>query len=383
MSEQDRFAGSRPEVRAATGKSRRTAGLALGAAALALGIGAAAAGLGYARHEVPRQPAFAQSQFTAQPATYARPADMRTAAAQVAPGLVDVNTELGMQGARGAGTGIVLSADGAVLTNNHVVAGATDISVTDIGNGQTYRATVVGYDRADDIAVLKLANASGLTTAPLGDSDKVAVGDAVAGVGNAGGVGGPPSMAAGRVTALNRVITASDESSGSSENLNGLIQVAANIQPGDSGGPLVSADGKVVGMDTAASAGYRFSQVSTGGGQGFAIPINRALAVARDIKAGNASESIHIGSTAFLGVTVSDAQGALVRGVVRDGPADRAGIAPGSLITAVNGHPVDSATTLTHLLDATHPGDTAAITWLDLQSQTRSGSATLATGPVG
>lgn len=172
-------------------------------------------------------------------------------AAEVSPGLVDVNTVLGYQGARAAGTGIVLSSDGEILTNHHVVEGATEISVTDLGNGKTYAASVVGYDATHDIAVLKLKDASGLETAKIGDSSKVALGDQVVGIGNAGGVGGTPSFAPGKVTALNQAITATDESGADPEQLTGLIQTDANIQAGDSGGPLANASGEVVGVDTA------------------------------------------------------------------------------------------------------------------------------------
>ena len=157
---------------------------------------------------------------------------------------------------------MVLSSDGKVLTNNHVISGATSISVTDIGNGKTYSAKVVGYDRTHDVAVLQLQNASGLQTTPLGDSSKVSVGDSVVGVGNAGGVGGTPSAAAGTVTALNQTITASDDGNGTSEQLSGLIQVNADIQPGDSGGSLVNSQGQVVGIDTAGSTATSYG--STG-----------------------------------------------------------------------------------------------------------------------
>ena len=182
-------------------------------------------------------------------------------AAKVSPGLVDVNTVLGYQGARAAGTGIVLTSDGEVLTNHHVIEGATSITVTDIGNGKTYNASVVGYDGTHDIAVLKLKDASGLQTAKTGNSDKVKLGDQVVGIGNAGGVGGTPSFAAGQVTGLNQAITATDESGQDPEHLTGLIQTDANIQAGDSGGPLANASGEVIGVDTAGSS-------SNNGGQG-------------------------------------------------------------------------------------------------------------------
>lgn len=190
--------------------------------------------------------------------------DAATVAAKVSPGLVDVNTVLGYQNARAAGTGIVLSSDGEVLTNHHVVEGATSITVTDIGNGKTYTASVVGYDVQHDIAVLKLKDASGLQTAKTGNSDQVKLGDQVAGVGNAGGTGGTPSYAAGKVTGLNQAITATDQGGQNPENLTNLIETDANIQAGDSGGPLVDANGNVVGVDVAGGSGNNGGQGSPG-----------------------------------------------------------------------------------------------------------------------
>ncbi|ATL72291.1 serine protease [Nocardia terpenica] len=325
---------------------------------------------------------FAQRGNLAQPvASQSMPADLTAAAKKVVPGIALINTQQQLQGLEGAGTGIVLTSSGDVLTNNHVVEGATKIAVTDVGNGKTYSASVLGYDRRDDLAVIHLNGASGLTTAPLGDSGKVAVGDAIVGVGNAGGTG-TPTAAAGRVTALNRSISASDSASGSSEQLTGLIQVAANIQPGDSGGPLVNDAGQVVGMDTAASQGFRFG---TGGGQGFAIPIGTAQTIAKQIQSGTASDRVHIGPSAFLGVTVSDTNGsgAQVRDVVGGGPAEQLGLAPGDTILGVDNSSVDSATTLTNTMDQHHPGDTVTVTWADQSGQSQSDQVRLAQGPVG
>lgn len=324
-------------------------------------------------------------------------------AGKVDPGLVDINTTLGYQNAEAAGTGMVLTPNGEVLTNNHVVEGATGISVTDIGNGKTYKATVVGYDRTEDVAVLQLANAAGLSTISTADSAKVAVGDAVVGIGNAGGTGGDPSVAPGTVTALNQSITASDESTGSSEQLQGLIQVNANIQSGDSGGALATSDGQVVGMNTAASTGYQFGgrggrgggfggdggnggngRQSQAGGTGFAIPINQALGIARQIEAKTASANVHIGSSAFLGVSVSDSpQGAIVQQLVPGAPAAQAGLQPGDTLTGVNDRTIDSATTLTTVMDGFHPGDKVTLSWTDPTGQQQSASVTLVAGPVG
>jgi hypothetical protein len=137
-------------------------------------------------------------------------------ASRVAPVLVDINLTLGYQSGEGAATGIVLTPSGLVLTNNHVIDGATAIRATDIGNGRTYSATVVGYDRSRDIALIQLNGASGLATAQLGDSAKVTVGQKVIAIGNAGGVGGTPSEARGAVVALRQQITASDALDGTS-----------------------------------------------------------------------------------------------------------------------------------------------------------------------
>jgi S1-C subfamily serine protease len=161
--------------------------------------------------------------------------DLSALAAGVDPAVVDIDTQLGDSSARGAGTGIVISPSGEVLTNNHVIDGATSITATDVGNGQTYPAAVVGYDRSHDLAVLQLQGASGLQTASIGDSSVVAVGDEIAAIGNAGGRGGTPSVAAGTVSALDQAVAVSDEVTGSSQQLAGLIQVAADVQPGDSG----------------------------------------------------------------------------------------------------------------------------------------------------
>ncbi len=302
--------------------------------------------------------------FSGQPSEAKTVLDVDAVSAKVNPAIVNINTELGLQGAAAAGTGIVLTADGEVLTNNHVVAGATSIKVTSIGTGDTYKAQVVGYDRTEDVAVLQLQGASGLPTASIGDSSATQVGEQILGLGNAGGRGGDPVPAPGTVTALDQSITASDESSGSSEQLTGLIQVRANIESGDSGGPLVNANAQVIGVNTAASTGYQLNGRRSGGtGQGFAIPINQAVDIAHKIVAGQATDKIHIGKTAFIGVSVTDGQGgARVREVVQRGPAQKAGLAAGDVITAIEGKPVDSATTLTNVMDTHHPGDQLTLT---------------------
>ena len=170
--------------------------------------------------------------------------------AKVKPGLVIINTTLQYQSEVAAGTGMVINADGLVLTNNHVIDGSTKITATVVSTGKTYPATIVGYDETGDVALIQLQNASGLTTVPIGNYSAVKVGDAVVALGNAEGQD-TITATAGQVTGLNQAITASDEGgSTASETLYGMIQTNADIVPGDSGGPLASSGG-VIGMDTA------------------------------------------------------------------------------------------------------------------------------------
>jgi S1-C subfamily serine protease len=321
-------------------------------------------------------------------------------AAKVDPELVDINTTLGYQDIQAAGTGMVLTSNGEILTNNHVITGATTITATDIGNGKTYTATVVGYDRTGDMAVLQLKDASGLATVSLGDSSKATVGTAVTGIGNAGGTGLTPTAAAGSVTGTNQSVTASDEVTGSAEQLSGMIQTNADIQPGDSGGPLVNSSGAVIGMDTAGSessgslGGSQSGGSSSGGAQqqagtqGFAIPIDTALPIVHQIEAGTASSTVHVGATAFIGIEVSTAAGsssstgAQVSGVIPNSPAAQTGLAQGDEITSVGGQTVASANALTSLMASQTPGSKVSIDWTDAAGATHSATITLASGPA-
>ena len=324
-----------------------------------------------------------------------RPAVLTTAqiAAQTDPGLVDVVSTLGLQQAESAGTGLVLTPSGEVLTNNHVIKGATSIKVRDIGNGRTYPAKVVGYDQSRDIAVLQLQGASGLQTAALGDSSTAKVGDKVVALGNALGKGGTPAVAVGHIAGLNASIVASDEGAGTSERLTGLIHHNAPIQPGDSGGPLVSNTGKVIGIDTAASASTGFQFQTNTRTQAFAIPINGAVALAQQIEAGQASDTVHIGPTGLLGVGVMSAgqaassgisagSGAVVEQALPNTPAAGAGITSGDVIVAAGGRTVTSPAGLQAALERFHPGNSVNITWQDQSGQTHSATVVLANGPA-
>ena len=288
-------------------------------------------------------------------------------------GIVTIDTVLQYQNAAAAGTGMVLTSNGEILTNNHVVDGATSIKVTVVSTGKSYTATVVGTDPTDDVAVLQLSHASGLQTAKL-SSSAAKVGESVTGVGNAGGTG-TLTAASGTVVALDRTITASDESGGNAEQLNGLIQTDAPIQSGDSGGPLYGSSGSIVGMDTAASSG--------GQAEGYAIPIATAEKIAAQIESGVDNATIHQGLPAFLGVSVQDgSNGAAVAGVLSGGPAENAGIAAGDVITAVGGTTVTSADGVSTALQKYNPGDHVTVTWVDASGATHSATVTLATGPA-
>jgi S1-C subfamily serine protease len=317
-----------------------------------------------------------------------------SAARKIDPGLVDINTETGDGAA--AGTGMVVSSNGEVITNNHVIKGATVVSATDLGNGHTYTARVVGYDRSHDVAVLMLDDASGLQTVPLGDSSSVKVGTSVVTLGNAGGVGGTPSVASGSIVGLGRSITATDPSTpGDSERLTGLIKINGQIEPGDSGGPLTSG-GKVVGMDTAASTGFNFQSATSGAG--FAIPINQVVAIAKEIVAGEASSSVHIGATAIIGVYVAansagnltyaqcpaseaNESGVLIADpAITGSPAANAGLGRCDLITSVGGTSVSSPAALLNVMETYHPGDTVAVGWRDSSGASHTVMVHLGTG---
>jgi S1-C subfamily serine protease len=292
-------------------------------------------------------------------------------------GVVDINTVLGYQNGEAAGTGMVLTANGEILTNNHVVQGATKITVIVVSTGASYTATVVGTDPGDDVAVLQLSGASRLQVADFSTAS-AAVGEAVTAVGNAGGTGGTPSAVTGSVTALDQSITATDETGSNPEQLTGLIETDADVQAGDSGGPLYdTASGTIIGMDTAASTG--------GNVLGYAIPISSALSVADQITGGVDSATIHQGYPAFLGVSVNPrgaTTGAAIAGVLSGGPAEQTGLAAGDVITALGGTTIGSADDLTGALDGHNPGDTVSLTWTDSAGTSHTAQITLASGPA-
>jgi len=340
---------------------------------------------------------------------------------KVKPGLVLISTALQYESEAAAGTGMVINAGGLVLTNNHVIEDSTKITATVISTGKTYQASVVGYDQTGDVALIQLQNASGLTTVPIGNSSSVKAANPVVAMGNAEGQG-RITVTAGHITALNTTITASDEAgSTSTETLHGMIQTNADIVPGDSGGPLASSAG-VIGMDTAGND----SSGQQGPAAGFAIPINTALSVARQIAADHASSVITIGYPPFIGVFIasgssSDPQtqaqqqgqqnggfggsgstpgcynsnadvtvpsdiapvssGTLIDGTICGSAAAGAGLTGGAVITAVNGQAVGSPDDFASIMKRFHPGDTISVTWVSPSGQRTTSSLHLTAGP--
>ena len=308
--------------------------------------------------------------------------DPSTIATNADPAIVDVTATLGFQNGEAAGTGMVLTSNGEILTNNHVIADASSLSVKISNRSQTYPATLVGTDPTDDVAVIQAQGVSGLSTVPLGNSSSLSVGDGVVAIGNAYNRPGPPTVTQGNVTALGRSITVRSDF-GSAEALSDLIEHNAQLEPGNSGGPLFDAAGKVVGMNTAAATG---AIPTSGTNDGFAIPIADALTIVHQIETGKSGGNVTVGAPGFLGVEVrdsgggrfNDGSGPTVVGVQPSSPASNAGLVAGDQITAVDGTSVSTSDQLTQLIQSKHPGDTVRITWVDRSGQEQSASVRLA-----
>jgi S1-C subfamily serine protease len=415
---------------------------------LAVAVAAAGAAIGVT---VRVHPAAASSAETSRPgaaavSSAAAPPAGGTAAAlseqqivnKVEPGVVVIDTTQQYSSEAAAGTGMVINPSGLVLTNNHVIEGATSITATVVATGKTYQASVAGYDKTADIALIRLQGASGLKTVPVGNSAAVKTGEQVVALGNAAGQGAIVP-AAGQVTALDQTITATDRGTASSETLNGMIQISAGIVPGDSGGPVASSAGQVIGMDTAGD-GVSLTQSQPAG---FAIPVNTALSIARQIAAGHASSAITVGYPPFLGIFTGSgasynpqvqaqqqeqqngfggaggfvriggfmavggfggsgtipacytssiglrvpliiapvSSGTLIDGTICGSPAASAGMTGGSVITAVNAQSVGSPAQLQGILARFRPGDTISVTWVSPAGNHTTSRLQLTAGP--
>ena len=359
-------------------------------------IGGLGIGWSLARsHAVPTTTTATQGPIATVPQTGAGSAgssSLAALAAKVDPVVVDVNTVIQTANGSGsaAGTGIILTSTGEVLTNNHVVSGSTSVTVTIAGRSGTYAAQVVGVDPTKDVALIQVEGVSGLPTATLADSSTLLVGEAIVAFGNALGQGGAPSVTEGSVVALDQSLTASDGTG--SEQLTGMVQIDASIAPGDSGGPIVNSGGQVVGMITAgASQGRRQTSTTVG----FAISSNAALSVVNQVRAGDTSSGVIIGQPAYIGVQVrnldpttvaqlglSATSGALVVGTVPGSPAELAGLSRYAVITAINGSPIASADALGPAIHAFKPGQKIQVSWMDQSGGTRSATLTLVSGPA-
>jgi S1-C subfamily serine protease len=327
--------------------------------------------------------------------------DVAAVAAATDPAVVDVDTVVDALegGGTGAGTGMIVSPSGFIVTNNHVVQGADTVTVVVPGHG-THTATIIGTDPSADVAVLKLSGLTGLPTVKFGDSSTVTVGLPVVAIGNALGLGGSPTVTQGIISATGRTITATDETGSNPETLHGLLQTDAPISPGNSGGPLVDAASKVTGMDTAAA-----SAGTAGASLGFAIPANTVLTVAGEIEAHKDLPGLVYGRQAFLGVEVVDSSqaggvnfgfgfgfnpvastpngtpGVVVAAVDPGSPAATAGLESGDVITAIDGHATATTSALSKVIEAKKPGQVVSLT-VSTQAGTETVRVHLGQGPI-
>ena len=357
---------------------------------------------------------------TARAAAADRPGAMNYEAvyAAVEPGVVDVTANLRYLQEMAKGTGFVIdAAAGLILTNNHVINGATSVTITPVTSGRSYPARILGYDRADDVALLQVRGVPRLKAVAIGSSSRVRVGTPVLAIGNEAGQGGSPTVAPGVISGLGRTIVASDQSSDLTETLRGMMQTSADIRPGDSGGPLAGADGRVIGIDTAAGGNTVYS--------GYAIPIDQAMPIARQIAAGRQGARVQVGLPAFLGVLLPDStssspqrqagqelhqtgavsrsgsgctsgdttatpasiapagSGALVDGVLCGTPAAQAGLFAGDVIISIGGQAVTSPGSLTALVSRCRPGSQVTLAWVAPDGSLHTAVVTLAAGPAG
>jgi S1-C subfamily serine protease len=291
-------------------------------------------------------------------------------------GIVDIYTKLGYQHGVAAGTGMILSRSGEILTNNHVIRGATNFKVVDVTTHKVYSANitnVTGYSVVRDVAVLQLRSASALRTIRLGGGLPLHIGQRVVARGNAQGRGGAPRVARGRIIGLHQQIVAKDET-GDSETLHDVIATNAPVVPGYSGGPLENAWNRVLGIVTAGST----SNLP----RGFAIPIEQALVLARRIDSGKSSATVHVGPTAFLGVVLKDVtRGAKILQVVQGKAADTTGLVRGDVITSLNGAAISSSADVRRAVLSLVPGKAVPIAWTDTAGNARTGTITPTSGP--
>ncbi len=356
--------------------------LGIGALAVALALGSGVAGAEIAQHNQPAAVVFGSSSAQTTSTSTAPTEQLSKVANSVLPSVVSINVRSSTESDEGSG--IILRSDGVILTNNHVVAaaagGAGKVTVT-FNDGKTVSAHIVGRDPADDLAVVKAEGVSGLTPASFGSAKDLHVGDTVLAIGSPLGLEG--SVTSGIVSALNRSVDLGAEENPQQQSpfgqfgfghrhqrqsqgvtdavLTEAIQTDAAINPGNSGGPLVNDQGEVVGICTAIATLGSGMQGSQSGsiGVGFAIPIDEAESVVQQLM--NGQQPSH----ALLGVQINDASssGAQVVATTRGGPAAKAGLQPGDVITKVDSTTITSAQALIAAIRSHQPGDTISVTY--------------------
>jgi serine protease Do len=331
------------------------------------GVGAAAASGGGGGTKVVRQVVQPNSSIIARPAT------VKEVLGKVEAGVVSIHTDLG------DGTGMVITPDGQVLTNNHVIQGASRIQVKLFNSTTAQTATLLGHDTTDDVALLKLPGASGLPTVALGDSSKVQVGDYVIAVGNALALPGGPTVTAGIISAVGRNL-------GDPTVPTNLLQTDTAINPGNSGGPLVNSEGQVVGINTLVI--QQANAQESAQNLGFAIPVNDVKPLLSDLSKGVNK------ATAYLGVSVGDltpdiaqrfglsiTRGAIIADIDANGPAAQAGLQQDDVVTVFDGKTIDGSSSLIAVIRTHQPGDHVTLTYVRGKS-TQTTTVTLGTRPT-
>jgi S1-C subfamily serine protease len=273
-------------------------------------------------------------------------------------------------GSADEGTGMIISKNGLVITNNHVIAAAVSsgtITITRSGTTKSEPATLVGTNPVDDVALIRINNASNLPTVTFGNSNKLEAGDSVVAIGNALGLAaGTPTVTSGIVSALGRTVTAGTDTS--SETLNNMIQTDAAINPGNSGGPLLDSAGDVIGMNTAVAG--TLSDGENTQNIGFAIPVATIQSLLSTLMAG---ESV-VTHGAFIGVEIESmspslqsqygftvSSGAVVMSVISGTGAAAAGVEQGDIIVGINSTTIDSAQDVSSVISSLHPGQRIAL----------------------
>ncbi len=335
-------------------------------------IGSAALGAYFAKQMQPEYQSLNQG-VDGNSIVTAEEADLASIVKQVSPTVVSVVTKqtsgsgFFQTSAEGAGTGVIVSSDGYILTNRHVVSGASSIQIINSDGVKFKDVKLIGSDPLNDLAILKIKDASGLPVAQLGDSGTVRVGQRVIAIGNSLGQY-DNTVTSGIISGVGRpIVAAIDETGESTESLSDLLQTDAAINPGNSGGPLINMAGQVVGINTAI--------VSDAQSVGFAIPINAAKGIIRGVLKGGTIQKAYLG-VQYLAITpeirseykISEKQGALVKSsdgksaVIANGPADKAGLKEGDIITKVNDRQVGDQGGLGSLVAEFLPGEKIELT---------------------